>query len=208
MIRHLQGYTIHVRDDVHRQHLLSDAQFYMFKKLREKLCSSITEEDSELMLHINDIKPSLLQAPESINDRIYYKKENTAFPLLIQLDDFNLCCHSGQAGYLFLLETHLELKDKWVVSQQMEMDKHCATLLDDSETGLSVQQFMAGFLNAPLWEPCSIHAQCQTRWLGVERAIAGTFYLASNTISLSIKKMQAISSRREANMKRDFLPPV
>ncbi|KAI8886775.1 hypothetical protein K501DRAFT_243666 [Backusella circina FSU 941] len=211
MIRHLQGYKIHIRDDVHRQHLLSDAQFYMFKKLQENLKTSITtDEHSEILLHIDDIKPSLFQVPASINGQMYYKRDNTAFPILIQLDDFNLCCHSGQSGYLFLLENPFKLKrgSNWTVSHQIEMDKHCATILDDNETGLSVQQFMGCFLNEPLWEPCSIHAQCQTKWLGVERAITGTFYLDSNTIFLSIKKMQVISSRREANMKRDFLPPV
>ncbi|ORY96533.1 hypothetical protein BCR43DRAFT_458230 [Syncephalastrum racemosum] len=37
VIRHLQGYTLHIRDEAHRQNLLKDAMYYRLKQLRVKV---------------------------------------------------------------------------------------------------------------------------------------------------------------------------
>lgn len=205
IIRHLQGYSIHIRDEQHRQQLLSDSQFYLFRKLRDKLNTAITKErHSEILLHAEDIKPSQI---EIIDKDVYYKQNIPKLLLLtIQLDDFNICCHRSVNECVFLLEQDIKLiKDpQWAISNKIEFDRDCAIVI--GENHFDKQQYLTYLNQQNQWEKCSIHDQnCDIQWFGIEKAIATVYSTELRMLSIAFQKMQIVGSRTQANMKRDFL---
>ncbi|CAO3620625.1 unnamed protein product [Cunninghamella echinulata] len=63
IINHLRGYTIYIKDEMHRKNLLKDAQYYVFKQLVEKLLAARTTVDGfgvegspELLLLLQDVR--------------------------------------------------------------------------------------------------------------------------------------------------------
>ncbi|KAI7892389.1 uncharacterized protein EV154DRAFT_550754 [Mucor mucedo] len=205
IIRHLQGYSIHIRDEQHRQQLLSDSQFYLLRKLRDKLNTSITRErHSEILLHIEDIKPSQI---EVIGKEVYYKQDIPKLLLLtIQLNDFNICCHRVMNDCTFLLEQDIKLvrDPQWAISNKIEFDKDCAIVI--GEKYFDIQQYLSHLSQQNQWERCSIHDQnCDIQWFGIEKAIATVYSAELKMLFIAFQKMQIIGSRIQANMKRDFL---
>src|ERR1700757_5267692 len=78
IVNHLQGYTIHIKDEVHRNNLLKEAQFYSLKGLREKLLTSRKTIDgfgdkgsAEVLLWLKDIRnPQLIQSRKQLGEEI------------------------------------------------------------------------------------------------------------------------------------------
>ncbi|ORZ20245.1 hypothetical protein BCR42DRAFT_448571 [Absidia repens] len=63
IVNHLRGYTIHIKDEMHRKNLLKDAQYYVFRQLVEKLMTArktvdgFGEEGSpEVLLLLQDVR--------------------------------------------------------------------------------------------------------------------------------------------------------
>lgn len=184
---------------------MSDSQFYLFRKLRDKLNTAITRERySEILLHVEDIKPSQI---EVIDKEVYYKQDVPKLLLLtIQLNDFNICCHRVMNDCTFLLEQDIKLiKDpQWAISKIIEFDKDCAIVI--GEDHFNIQQYLMHLSQQNQWEKCSIHDQnCNIQWFGIEKAIATVYSAEVKMLFIAFQKMQMIGSRIQANMKRDFL---
>jgi hypothetical protein len=214
MIRHLQGYQIHIRDHQHHQKLLSDAQFYLFKNLRDKLSSATINHctnSSETLMSIKDIRPSLLHIDANTN-AVYYKKLHK---LLVQFNDVNICCHHHQphcfAECVFdkplqLPRAFQQQQQQWAISTSIAFDKDCAVLVqepNDTEIQLRIQDYLTQQEQEPS-KPCSLHANCTVSWFGIEKAIASVTGVGQ-LLFLSIEKMQVVQSRLQANTKREFL---
>lgn len=200
MIRHLQGYAIHIKDEQHRLQLLSDAQFYLFRKLRDKLKSSIIKEErkEELLLFVQDIRPNqmeFVQLEETAEDtlttavgtrasEVYYKQDKKLFSLAIQLVHFTICCHKSLEGTSFYMDNTIKLaKDpSWSISNQVEFNTHCAIVIQDpekegEEKAYTVQEYLSEQLDTINdWKPCCEHMGCcQMQSFAVEKAIAKVF---------------------------------
>jgi hypothetical protein len=205
MIRHLQGYQIHVRDEQHRLRLLSDAQFYLFKRLRDKLSTVTTEQFySEIVLHIKDIRPTQLQFDQ---DQIVYLHDKKLFHPIIQLDDVNICYHSVNSFMLEDGDIQLERGLQWTISNNIHIDKDCAIIIQEnqSETHLRLSTYLQ-VLDAELKNMCTLHPNCSITWFGIEKALSRISVNAEDSkLHMSIEKMQVVRSRIQANMKRDFL---
>lgn len=210
IIRHLQGYQIHIRNEQHRQKLLDDAQFYLFKKLRDKLNSfptaSYTTNSSEILVSIKDIRPSLLHIDTDTNIA-YYKKLHK---LLVQLNNVNVCCHHHQPHCLtecvFDQQLQLYTTTRWTISTEIVFDEDCAIINQESketEIQLRIQDYLTQ-QEQESSKPCTLHANCTTSWFGIEKAIARVTG-AGHLLFLTIEKMQVVRSRLQANMKREFL---
>ncbi|CAO3642268.1 unnamed protein product [Mucor hiemalis] len=205
IIRHLQGYSIHIRDEQHRLHLLSDAQFYLFKKLRDKLKTSVNIEERhiEILLRIEDVKWNQL---EIVDTHVYYLQDKKIKPmsLTVQLDDFNISCHrSLNTTTTFFLEHDFSktIKDpRWSVALQVQFNKDCAIYV--GEEPMTLSQYL---LTLNTQNPCPSHTNCSVQWIGIEKAIAKTSCQQVKSISLHFEKLLVIKSRIQANMKRDFL---
>lgn len=205
IIRHLQGYSIHIRDEQHRLHLLSDAQFYLFKKLRDKLKTSVNIEERhiEILLRIEDVKWNQL---EIVDTHVYYLQDKKSKPmsLTVQLDDFNISCHrSLDTTTTFFLEHDFSktMKDpRWSVALQVQFNKDCAIYV--GEEPMTLSQYL---LTLNTQNPCPSHTNCSIQWIGIEKAIAKTSCQQVKSISLHFEKLLVIKSRIQANMKRDFL---
>lgn len=210
IIRHLQGYSIHIRDEEHRLKLLSDAQFYLLRKLRDKLCTVPTAEhiEKEMLIHLQDIRPPLLRISEK-NGQVQYLQDKKLSRLLVQMNDVGAFYHRNDMGDQFILEGQdiPLVKDKqWTVSNEFMFDKDCAIVMQDSEfrlfdylTNLTVEE--------QYWKPCCVHENCSMTWFGIEKAISSLSIYPNTTSKLvmSIKKAQIVRSRIDVNLKRDFL---
>ncbi|KAI7900941.1 uncharacterized protein BX663DRAFT_515796 [Cokeromyces recurvatus] len=196
MIRHLQGYHIEIRDEHHRQSLLSDAEFYLFRKLRDQLCKSENRQEDEILMFIEDVRPASFQ---KIGNCIGYENDGRLYEsLLVEIDDVNVRWYGG---HVFLLEKHIKLpKDpNWSILETITLDPHCAIVMDDKIWNLT--EFIEQLSNS------------NQNWFGIEKSIAKVFpvvleSLSKQRLSLSILKMQVILSRTQANMKREFLNPL
>ncbi|CEP17824.1 hypothetical protein [Parasitella parasitica] len=206
MIRHLQGYQIHVRDEQHRLQLISDAQFYLFKKLRDKLTTATTEQFySEIVLRIEDIRPSQFQLGQG---PIEYLCDKKLLHPIIQLEYVNVCYHSTG---VFLLESNQDIKlakdPHWTISNQLRIDKDCAIIIEENRS--EIHRRLSTHLHTLEAGPrtdCSLHPNCRIAWFGIEKALASVSSNANDKkLYLSVEKMQIVHSRIQANMKRGFL---
>lgn len=209
IIRHLQGYHIHIRDEQHRLQLLSDAQFYLFRKLRDKLKTSVKVEERhiEILLRLEDVKWNQL---EIVDNHVYYLQDKKDMSLTVQLDDFNISCHRNDLDntITFFLEHVFSrtIKDpRWSVNPQVHFDKDCAILVGGKEEPVTLSQYLSTLQEQ--WKPCQAHtdSKCSVHWIGVEKAIAKTSCHQVKFITFNFQKVLVIKSRRQANMKRDFL---
>ncbi|KAF1804490.1 hypothetical protein V8B55DRAFT_1499904 [Mucor lusitanicus] len=205
MIRHLQGYQIQVRDEEHRQRLLSDAQFYLFRRLRDKLNMVTTEQfHSEIVLHIKDIRPSQFQFKQ---DQIGYLHDKKLFHPIIQLDNVNVSYHSTNSFVLENCDIQPIRDPQWTISKEICIDKDCAIIIQEnqSETHLQLTAYLQVLETEPKTQ-CTAHPNCWITWFGIERALARVSANATDSkLHMSVEKMQVVRSKLQANMKRDFL---
>lgn len=217
VIRHLQGYSIHIRDEEHRLKLLSDAKFYLLRKLRDKLCTAASEEhvENEILIRSEDIRPSLLRISEN-NGQVQYYQDKKLSCLMIQINDISATYHRNAMGDQFLLEGEdiKIIKDpQWTIANEFMFDKDCAIVMQDAKKGDIEQAFrLFDYLNSltledQFWKPCQMHENCLMTWFGIERAIS-SLSIYPNTLTrllMSVKKAQVVLSRTQANRKRDFI---
>ncbi|CAO3618358.1 unnamed protein product [Mucor fragilis] len=205
MIRHLQGYHIQVQDEAHRLRLLSDAQFYLFRRLRDKLCTVTTEQfHSEIVLHIKDIRPSQFQFDQ---DQVGYLHDKKLFHPIIQLDNVNVCYHSTDSFILESGDIQLTKNPQWTISKEIHVDKDCAIITQEcqSETHLRLATYLHDLETEPKTQ-CTTHPNCWVTWFGIEKALSRVSANATDSrLHMSVEKMQIVRSRLQANMKRDFL---
>ncbi|KAI8885491.1 hypothetical protein K501DRAFT_215712 [Backusella circina FSU 941] len=132
IINHLRGYTIHIRDEMHRKNLLKDAQYYVFRQLSDKL---LTAQQSvagfgegmnrEVLLLLQDIRvvnmlESKATQTNTVNSKplkdmtsadwsftqIQYKRAADGPPhaLLVQIADISMQIHRNQDGFKLTFE--------------------------------------------------------------------------------------------------------
>ncbi|KAI8374876.1 hypothetical protein BD560DRAFT_422893 [Blakeslea trispora] len=127
IIRHLQGYSISIRDEQHRKQLLSDAQFYLLRKLSDKLKSSLSTQD--LLLHYQDVRPQCFL----VEDTILYRQGQETFSLSIQFNDTHADLYFAHdiSNPVFELEYDIPLsKDsQWTISKQIQISTDCAIII-------------------------------------------------------------------------------
>ncbi|KAI8098094.1 uncharacterized protein B0P05DRAFT_583063 [Gilbertella persicaria] len=122
IIRHLQGYSISIRNEQHRQQLLSDAQFYLLRRLRDKLKCSISTQ--EMLLYHQDIRSQFFVVEDNV---VLYRQDKEMFTLLIQINDTH--AQYNQNNKTFMLEQDISLRDpRWSISKQIKVDKDCAII--------------------------------------------------------------------------------
>lgn len=224
IISHLQGYSIQIRDEVHRANLLKDAQYYSLRRLKDKLMTARKTVDGfgetgtdELLLWLKDVRfahvlpsqsqeqniPTPLQFTGNDDWRglyqIRYKREGKPHTLLVQLSEFYLYYpHSGthRQCRMELCETEkqkLETIAKTAklnggISELACMNDDCAIKIDDQ--AVTTQE---------LFDSQKEHKLC------ILRAIAAVLAIG-NQLSLCMLRFEAISSRVQLNLKREFLP--
>ncbi|KAI9486273.1 MAG: hypothetical protein EXX96DRAFT_548383 [Benjaminiella poitrasii] len=186
LVRHLQGYHLEIRDNDHRLRLLEDAQFYMFRRLRDRL--RLREDKDEVLMYLEDLKPSMVRGAGCELDGRPYST------LLVQLNNVNARWEkeNGEVTMVVKLEQELRLvKDpSWLVSPKVTLDADCAILMN--ENVWNVTKFL--------------EQQQDASWLGIEKSIAKvSLDIEKRVLSLSMIKMQVVLSRTEANMKCEFL---
>ncbi|CEP07354.1 hypothetical protein [Parasitella parasitica] len=130
IVKHLRGYTIHIRDEVHRKNLLKDAQYYVFRQLSDKLLTAQQTvagfgdgSNPEVLLLLQDMRvvnmlPSqameqgksyAVQDMTSARDwsltQLRYKRiaEGPPHALLVQVSDLSLQIHKPAANATQLL---------------------------------------------------------------------------------------------------------
>ena len=107
LLQMLQGYPVHVRDDVHRQKLLRDARYFHFKGLEQRLIPhSITYNqirgNSEIALRLENVQKSgvsvsrVRQAEEGISGWVDYSRplvEDEPAELVLEIAGENTKIH-------------------------------------------------------------------------------------------------------------------
>jgi hypothetical protein len=132
IVNHLRGYTIHIRDEMHRKNLLKDAQYYVFRQLSDKL---LTAQQSvagfgegmnrEVLLLLQDIRVvNMLESKATqtsaaiskpLNEmtpadwsftQIQYKRAADGPPhaLLVQIADISMQIHRKQDEFKLTFE--------------------------------------------------------------------------------------------------------
>lgn len=121
IVNHLRGYTIHIRDEMHRKNLLRDAQYYVFRQLGDKLLTAQQTvagfgdgSNPEVLLLLQDIrvanllpsKAMKLDKSISVNEvskdwsltQIHYKRivEGPPHALLVQVSDLCMQIHKDK----------------------------------------------------------------------------------------------------------------
>lgn len=233
IINHLRGYTIHIRDEMHRKNLLKDAQYYVFRQLSDKLLTAQQTvagfgdgSNPEVLLLLQDIRivnmigPKLIQ--ENSLDRnstqIQYKRmnEGSTHALLVQVSDLCIQIHkSKETTKLFYEMNELDLKKMMNMSKTVKalnginmellLDNYCAITIDDNQVK-SIQFCLENDIIETQWEACNKCniKDCQMSKLILQRAICGV-HLIDNMITLCALRLEAISSRFRLNLKREFL---
>lgn len=118
IVNHLRGYTIHIRDEMHRKNLLRDAQYYVFRQLGDKLLTAQQTvagfgdgSNPEVLLLLQDIRvanilPSkAMKLDKSLSmeedwslTQIHYKRivEGPPHALLVQVSDLCMQIHKDE----------------------------------------------------------------------------------------------------------------
>jgi hypothetical protein len=89
IVNHLRGYTIHIRDDMHRKNLLRDAQYYVFRQLSDKLLTAQQTvsgfgegNNPEVLLLLQDIRVVNMLPSKAMNlDKSYTIQEQDTVDL-------------------------------------------------------------------------------------------------------------------------------
>ncbi|KAI8337364.1 hypothetical protein EDC96DRAFT_547950 [Choanephora cucurbitarum] len=135
IIRHLQGYSISIRNEQHRQQLISDAKFYLLRKLSDKLKSSVSTQD--LLLHYQDVRPQCFL----LEDGVLYKQGQETFSLSIQFNDTHADIYFTNNLYnpIFELEYDIPLSkdNQWIISKQIQIDPDCAIVIQQPKREIS-----------------------------------------------------------------------
>ncbi|KAG2182195.1 hypothetical protein INT43_007122 [Umbelopsis isabellina] len=219
IIEHLQGYSIEIRDEVHRANLLKDAQYYSLRRLKDKLLTARKTIDgfgetgtTEVLLWLKDIRlayliPSQSQEDNSIttidllhnSHQIRYKREDITHLLLVQISEFYL--HPQQPGTYRRCQLELcsgehqklqaiakALKLNGGLSDLACINDDCAICIDDQ--------------NITAVEFSNSH---KSNKLCILRAIVALLAIDGQLV-LCMIRFEAISSRLQLNLKREFLP--
>lgn len=232
IVNHLRGYTIHIRDEMHRKNLLKDAQYYVFRQLSDKLLIAQQTvagfgdgSNPEVLLLLQDIRLVNMIGPKFIKDnadwsstQIQYKRilEGTPHTLLVQVSDLCIQIHKSKNTTKLIYEmSELDLK-KMVnmskaikalngINMELLLDTYCAITIDDNQVK-SIQFCLDNDVIETQWEACNkCNIQdCQMSKLILQRAICGV-HLIDNMITLCALRLEAISSRFRLNLKRQFL---
>ncbi|KAI7872026.1 hypothetical protein BDF14DRAFT_711574 [Spinellus fusiger] len=265
IISHLRGYTIQIKDEVHRRNLLKDAQYYVFRQLADKLITADTALDgfsdqnrADVLLLLTDVRIPNVQLPRAkewvhgqwSECQLQYKKNTTVYALLVQLSGFFVQVHYNGSFWVSMdLEKDSDQKLMKIaqavkaaqVDPQLHIDDTCALTIDDGSWST-----LEGLLTCKGWETClqcphtsqhahmspmshtplspqhpkdseaaqentrppivgHQHSPCKVLRLGVQRAMTG-LYLVDQSLVMRGVRLEAISSRRQLNMKRPFLP--
>lgn len=224
IISHLQGYSIQIRDEVHRANLLKDAQYYSLRRLRDKLMTARKTIDGfgetgnqEVLLWLKDVRLAhLLQStaleqklapPVNVADvsddvralyQIRYKREDNPHNLLVQLSEFYLYYPPPGAERqcrMELCETERQKLESMAKTLRLEgvqeltcMNFDCAIKIDDK--AVTTEEL----LNSQ-----------KVQKLYVLKAIAAVL-TSGNRLALCMLRFEAVSSRLQLNLKREFLP--
>ncbi|CAO3663249.1 unnamed protein product [Umbelopsis ramanniana] len=224
IISHLQGYSIQIRDEVHRANLLKDAQYYSLRRLRDKLMTARKTIDGfgetgnqEVLLWLKDVRLAhLLQSsaleqkfppPVNVADvsddvralyQIRYKREDNPHNLLVQLSEFYLYYPPPGAERqcrMELCDTERQKLESMAKTLRLEgvheltcMNFDCAIKIDDK--AVTAEEL----LNSQ-----------KVQKLYVLKAIAAVL-TCGNRLTLCMLRFEAVSSRLQLNLKREFLP--
>ncbi|CAM0142850.1 hypothetical protein VKS41_002583 [Umbelopsis sp. WA50703] len=219
IIKHLQGYSIEIRDEVHRANLLKDAQYYSLRRLKDKLLTAKKTIDgfgetgaAEVLLWLKDVRlahliPSQSQEDNTISTidllhnshQIRYKREDINHMLLVQVSEFYL--HPPQPGRhrRYRLELcpgeHQKLE---AMAKALKLNGglcDLACINDDCAIRIDDQDITAT-------EFANSH---KSNKLCVLRAIVALL-ANEDQLTLCMIRFEAISSRLQLNLKREFLP--
>ncbi|KAI9283058.1 hypothetical protein BC943DRAFT_362266 [Umbelopsis sp. AD052] len=225
IISHLQGYSIQIRDEVHRANLLKDAQYYSLRRLRDKLMTARKTIDGfgetgtqEVLLWLKDVRlanllPSSateqkLTPPTNLADvsddvralyQIRYKREDNPHNLLVQLSEFYLYYPPPGAERqcrMELCDTERQKLQSIAKTLRLEGGVHeltcmnfdCAIKIDDK--AVTAEELLDSQ---------------KVQKLYVLKAIAAVL-TCNNRLTLCMLRFEAVSSRLQLNLKREFLP--
>ncbi|GAA5813872.1 hypothetical protein MFLAVUS_007359 [Mucor flavus] len=134
IVNHLRGYTIHIRDEMHRKNLLKDAQYYVLRQLSDKILTAQQTvagfgegSNAEVLLLLQDVRvanmlppkvtnisiPNLLISQDWSLTQIQYKrvKDGTPHALLVQVSDLCMQIHKSANTVKLMYEmNHANIK--------------------------------------------------------------------------------------------------
>jgi hypothetical protein len=233
IINHLRGYTIHIRDEVHRKNLLKDAQYYVFRQLSDKLLIAQQtvagfgeSSNPEVLLLLQDVRatnllPSQAQKQHtsySIDDphwditQLQYKREGPPHALLVQISDICMQFHNNKFKLTFEMNESDMKKMRTIanivkatsgVNMEIFLDDYCAITIDDQQVK-SIASCIENNIIETNWEACSKEEACQISRFILQRAICSV-HVIDNKITLCALRLEAISSKFRLNLKRQFL---
>ncbi|KAF7722005.1 hypothetical protein EC973_003788 [Apophysomyces ossiformis] len=236
IITFLRGYTIHIKDEVHRKNLLKDAQFYAFRQLTERLLTAqrtidgFTEEGSaEILLQLQDVRKIGLQPPKVASNkpgaelscyewnmsRVRYKREDTLHALLIQISHFYLHVHDQASGVVITMNNgEEETKKLNSIAETVRAQRVDEQVYLDQECAMTVddreqrqiKDLMEDNDIKPRWEKCQ---KCSSECRVLKLAVRraiSAVHVVQGNLTLTIARFEAVSSRLRLNMKREFLP--
>ncbi|KAI9473916.1 MAG: hypothetical protein EXX96DRAFT_579856 [Benjaminiella poitrasii] len=243
IVNHLRGYTIHIRDEMHRKNLLKDAQYYVFRQLSDKILKAQQTvagfgdcSNPEVLLLLQDIRvvnvlPSRAMQQErefrlsdikSADDwrstQLQYKRmaEGPPHALLVQVSDLRMQFHKSNNNSTIRMRFSMNEADMKKmrniahvakatqgVNLEFYLDDYCAVTIDDNQVK-SLQQCLEDNIIEANWELCTNEDNCHISHLILQRAICSV-HLIDNMITLCSLRFEAISSRFQLNLKRQFL---
>lgn len=150
IINHLRGYTIHIRDEMHRKNLLRDAQYYVFRQLSDKLLTAQQTvagfgdgSNPEVMLLLQDIRAANMLPSKAMKDEIPYTMKNIVeendwkltqlqykrfvdsppHALLVQVSNLCMQIHKSDSNYSLKLMYEMDQVDMKKMNQMSNSAK-------------------------------------------------------------------------------------
>lgn len=233
IINHLRGYTIHIRDEVHRKNLLKDAQYYVFRQLSDKLLIAQQtvagfgeSSNPEVLLLLQDVRVANIipsqamkqnksyttEDPNWNTTQLQYKREGLPHALLVQISDICTQIHNNKFKLTFEMNESDMKKMRNIANivkatdgfnTEMFLDDYCAVTIDDQQVK-SIAYCIESNIIETNWEPCNKEEACQISRFILQRAICSV-HIIDNKITLRALRLEAISSRFRLNLKRQFL---
>lgn len=190
IINHLRGYTIYIRDEMHRKNLLRDAQYYVFRQLSDKLLTSQQTvagfgecNSPEVLLLLQDIRivnmlPSKamiagishtieeIQTDEDWNaTQVQYKRviEGPPHALLTQIGDISVSIHQQEDGRIIKLKYDMNEQDM----KKMNNMAHVARATQGVNQELYIDRYCAISIDdqqVPSIPYCIQQNIIETRW--------------------------------------------
>ncbi|KAI8083257.1 uncharacterized protein B0P05DRAFT_536709 [Gilbertella persicaria] len=184
IVNHLRGYTIHIRDEMHRKNLLRDAQYYALRQLNDKLLTAQQTvagfgegANPEVLLLLQDIRavnvlppkatqPYLLSEMHRPQDwsqtQLQYKRftDSPVHALLVQVADMTIYIHKTQHLRLLFDMHELDMQKMRSIAKTIKASSVNQEIYLDSYCAITIDDHH----QVQSLQYCLDHDMIETRW--------------------------------------------